>query len=253
MHIPLYNANGSYRAPAATAQKFETLLGAYADVHVFTGHTHMVYNVDKTAEKNIFEHNSGAICGTWWWTGYETPGVHLGPDGSPGGYRILNVNGTDFKWRFKGTGMPEEVQLRCYDRNNIHITPEKYLPSAGKDYRALLKADIWADEDKNNEVYFNIWDWDPSWDIDVRENGTKLNCTQVSVMDPLHIISYAVKRLNKNSEVSFATEKTSHMFRVKASAPDTPLEIKLTDSFGRSYTTTMNRPMAFDTETYAVR
>jgi hypothetical protein len=43
----------------------------------------------------------------------------------------------------------------------------------------------------------------------------------------------------------FKEDKTAHMFLVKASAPDTTLEISVTDSFGRTYTEKMVRPKAF--------
>ena len=83
MHIPLFNAKGS--ATLKDASDLENVLKAYPEVHLVTAHTHTVYNADKLSNLHLYEHNAGSICGTWWWSGYLTPGVHIGQDGSPGG------------------------------------------------------------------------------------------------------------------------------------------------------------------------
>lgn len=259
MHIPLYLNDGGYRwyndkkqsYILQHAQELETILGAFSNVHLFTAHTHTVYNVDKTADKHIFEHNGGAICGTWWWSAYETPGVHIGPDGAPGGYGVVKVDGTDFSWQYKATGSDLDYQFRTYDRNKIHITASKYVPSGNADHKKQLVPGIWGTENVDNEVYINVWDWDPAWKVEVTEEGTPLTVEQVVTYDPLHLIAYTAKRLNKNSDVSdFVTRQTRHMFKVKAASATSTLEIKVTDRFGRVYTETMTRPKEFNTDTY---
>ena len=220
-------------------------------MHVYTAHTHTIYNVDKTAENRIFEHNAGSICGTWWWSAHETPGVHIGQDGSPGGYTILKVNGSDFQWQFKPTGSDVSEQLRTYDRNRIHITADKYIPSATNEiYKADFKPGIWGTADSTNEVYINVWNWDPAWKLEVTENGSALTPTRVTVPDPLHLVAYTAKRINKNAEATFPTTDNSHTFMVKASSASSTLEIKVTDRFGNVYTESMARPKDFSTDTY---
>ena len=252
MHIPMYNPDGSFRMGSAISSQFESILSQYQTVHLFTGHTHTVYNNDKSASNHIFEHTSGAVCGTWWWSGYETPGVHIGQDGSPGGYAILNLNGGDFSWQFKATGSDTDYQFRTYDRNCIHLTADKYVSSGSASYKSQFTsaAGLWKTSSSANEVYINVWNYDTSWTVEVTENGTPLTVTAVSVPDPLHLLAYTAKRLNKNSEAGFATTPNSHTFKVKASAPDTTLEIKVTDRFGNVYTETMQRPKTFDIESY---
>ena len=74
----------------------------------------------------------------------------------------------------------------------------------------------------------------------------------VSVKDPLHLIAYTAKRLNKGKDAGFATtDDTHHMFKVTASSATSTLDIKVTDRFGNVYTESMKRPKAFDTKTYA--
>lgn len=51
-----------------------------------------------------------------------TPGVHISHDGAPGGYSIWDVDGTDFKWKYKATGKSEDYQFRSYDLNNFSVS-----------------------------------------------------------------------------------------------------------------------------------
>ncbi|MBQ4183857.1 MAG: calcineurin-like phosphoesterase C-terminal domain-containing protein [Bacteroidales bacterium] len=253
MHIPMFNEDGSFRMGSAVSSKFEEILSKYKEVHLFSGHTHTVYNNDKSSSNNIYEHTSGAVCGTWWWSGYETPGIHIGQDGSPGGYLILSVNNGSFSWQFKATGSDTDYQFRTYDRNCIHLTADKYVASGSASYKSQFTnaAGIWKIESSANEVYINVWNYDPSWKIEVTENGSPLSVTRVNNQpDPLHLLAYTAKRLNKNSEAGFATTPNRHMFRVTASSESSTLEIKVTDKFGNIYTETMERPKQFDIETY---
>ena len=96
----------------------------------------------------------------------------------------------------------------------------------------------------------NVWNWDPSWKVEVSESGTPLTVTRETQMDPLHLVAYTAKRLNKNSKASFATITNTHMFKVKASSATSTLEIKVTDGFGNVYTESMARPKDFSTDTY---
>ena len=249
MHIPLYKPGGNYRFDS-NGSKFEALLRPYSQVQLFTAHTHTIYNVDKTATNHIFEHNAGSICGTWWWSAKETPGVHIGQDGSPGGYMIVKADADHFTWQYKPTGAPVTEQFRAYDRNQIHITADKYVASGNAEHKAALDAGLWASANTANEVYINVWNWDPSWKVEVTEGGTPLTVTRDTQMDPLHLIAYTAKRLNKNATASFPTGTNNHMFKVKASSENSTLEIKVTDGFGTVYTESMTRPRAFSTDTY---
>ena len=248
MHIPMYKPGGAVRMDGAA--KLAAAVSAYPQVHVYTAHTHTIYNVDKTAENRIFEHNAGSICGTWWWSAHETPGVHIGQDGSPGGYTILKVNGSDFRWQYKPTGSDVSEQFRTYDRNRIHITADKYVASGNADSKKSFDPGLWATASSENEVYVNVWNWDPSWKVEVSESGTPLTVTRETQMDPLHLVAYIAKRLNKNSKATFATITNTHMFKVKASSATSTLEIKVTDGFGNVYTESMARPKDFSTDTY---
>ena len=246
MHAPLHDEYGNVTLDHGS--ELLDVLNGY-DVHFMTAHTHSMYNVEGTG---YYEHNSGAVCATWWWSGYETPGIHISRDGTPGGYRIVSVKGNDFSWVYKGTGKPLDHQFRTYDRNEICMTAGKYVPDGSSASRDTFskEASEYADARTDNIVYINVWDYDPKWTISVTENEAELPVKRISAKDPLHLVSYTAKRLNKDANPTFKTNMTGHMFEVQASAPNSTLEIKITDRFGRVYTESMERPKKFDIEAY---
>lgn len=258
MHAQLHGDDGNrhYWYDQSSYTELMALLKTYDQVQLFTGHSHVMYNVDKLSTDHIFEHNAGAVCGTWWWSGYETPGVNIGKDGAPGGYTILDIDGKEFKWQYKGTGFPTDFQFRTYDRNCIHLTADTYTVSATDDNKKVFDSytSIWKEASSDNEVYINIWNWDPSWTVEVTEEGGALTVERRTAgeSDPLHLIAYTAKRLNKNASLSFPTDANKHLFKVRASSATSTLVIKVTDRFGRVYTETMERPKVFDTESYSV-
>lgn len=234
-------------------------------VHFITGHTHMNYNVTPddavTGGREVYEHNTGAICGSWWWSGYLTPGVHLSPDGTPGGYAIWSVNGTDMEWMYKATGWTEDYQFRSYDLNNVHFSladvpqmPAGVPASVKKEYMKYVDA---YPENQDNEVLINVWNWNPRWTLKVTdENGNTLTPEEVWAYDPLHVAAMSVKRFNSStltSTPSFITEKFPHFFKVKAADADVDLTITVCDEFGHQWTENMQRPKAFSTDAYLPR
>ena len=261
MHSPVYKNPGAsrggsgYNIKQSAGSILEQAISAFPETHFFTAHTHKMYNVDNLSTDHVYEHNAGAVCATWWWTGHETPGVHICQDGTPGGYTVLEVNGTDIKWEYKAIGFPLDYKFRSYDRNEIALSAENWTPKANEAHVDILNQynTLWKASSTDNYVYLNVWNYDPSWKIEVKEKetGKALTCARMGwTRDPLHIISYMVPRLNGNNGTTFETCETYHMFRVQASSPSTTLEIKVTDRFGNVSAETMTRPKAFNVAAY---
>lgn len=247
MHSPLYNDKG--KGSLNNTSALESILSAYPECHVWTGHTHKMYNVDNLSTKNIFEHNAGAVCATWWWTGHLTSGNHIAQDGAPGGYTICNVSGDEFQWQFKGTGRDINYQFRSYDRNSISLTSDKYMASnaSASNIKAFTDAaGEWVSSNTENYVYLNVWNYDPLWSIEVKEGNQNLKVEQVSAKDPLHLISYNAKKPTGG----FGTSVTRHLFRVKASSATSTLTITVKDRFGNIYSESMKRPKEFTIQNY---
>lgn len=231
-------------------------------VRFVTGHTHKLFNVTPDAPivdgHNFREYNSGSVCASWWWSGNLTPGIHIGTDGTPGGYGIWDVTGTDFQCLYKSTGWPEEYQFRSYDLNNVHFSmadvplmPSDISASVKNAYMQYVNA---YPQNNDNEVLINIWNWNSDWTLSVVDEKRKtLPYTEVWAYDPLHIAALSVKRFNNaglKSTPSFITDKFTHFFKVKADDADTDLVITVKDEFGNEWTENMQRPKAFSTDAY---
>ncbi|MGI8584681.1 MAG: calcineurin-like phosphoesterase C-terminal domain-containing protein [Chitinophagaceae bacterium] len=169
-------------------------------VHIMSGHTHWQANVIK---ENIYEHNHGTVCGAWW----------TGPicgDGTPCGYGVYKVNGTDLSWHYQSTGSATDHQF------NIFVS----------DYNAVQKL-----------VKVNIWNYDPAWKTEYSIDGIKKgSLEQYEGLDPVAYATLLGKDLPKPR--GFAEPKmTNHLFRafVPVSAQVT---ITATDRFGKQYTAT---------------
>ena len=246
--------------PVNTLRLFDILDGY--TVRFVTGHTHKLFNVTPDAPivdgHNFREYNSGSVCASWWWSGNLTPGIHIGTDGTPGGYGIWDVTGTDFQCLYKSTGWPEEYQFRSYDLNNVHFSmadvplmPSDISASVKNAYMQYVNA---YPQNNDNEVLINIWNWNSDWMLSVvDENRKTLPYTEVWAYDPLHIAALSVKRFNNaglKSTPSFITDKFTHFFKVKADDADTDLVITVKDEFGNEWTENMQRPKAFSTDAY---
>lgn len=246
--------------PVNTLRLFDILDGY--TVRFVTGHTHKLFNVTPDAPivdgHNFREYNSGSVCASWWWSGNLTPGIHIGTDGTPGGYGIWDVTGTDFQCLYKSTGWPEEYQFRSYDLNNVHFSmadvplmPSDISASVKNAYMQYVNA---YPQNNDNEVLINIWNWNSDWTLSVVDKNRKtLPYTEVWAYDPLHIAALSVKRFNNaglKSTPLFITDKFTHFFKVKADDADTDLVITVKDEFGNEWTENMQRPKAFSTDAY---
>lgn len=259
MHSALYNDTGKFQITNGM-EMLECFRG-YDRVDFVDGHTHKMWNWDALNYSiHVFDHNSGAVCATWWWTDYFTPGIHISQDGTPGGYRIFKVDGKNFSWSFKPTGGPEDDRMRLYDRNSIDVS--KLIPNANGTNRAEMakwSAD-WSGTSSSNDVYVNIWDWDKDWKVTATEDGNPVSIVRIpnvtgyekGIYDPLYLMSYVAKKLNssKDASLSFTPALTKHMFRVKTSSPTSTVTVTATDRFGKTVTESIRRPCALTVDNY---
>ena len=246
LHAPVHDRNGN--ANLGNNAVFLSLIYDY-NTTIVSGHSHVLYNVVKS---NYVEHNNGAICAAWWWAGKYNPTFNIGTDGAPNGYRITSVNGKEQTSLFKAIGRPDSYQFRAYDRNSICINAANYGVLQERE-SILFEEDYgsYRTASSANEVIVNVWDWDPSWKVEMFENGKALTVSQMSgSYDPAFLIAYTIPRLLENNGVTWHSSKTNHLFKAKAASATSSVEIKVTDDEGRVYTQTMSRPLAFKADSY---
>jgi hypothetical protein len=114
-------------------------------------------------------------------------------------------------------------------------------------------------EGVDNTVWMNVWGYETGkygsygdWEITVTENGKQLEVEQMvaTARDPLMALAGEVYVYGVQEKKSFSANTCSstafkHMFRVKASAANSTLIIKVKDRFGKVYQETMERPKKF--------
>lgn len=191
MHIPVHSGTKN-------KEELYKILGD-RNVHIMSGHTH--YHVN-AINNNVYEHNHGTVCGAWW----------TGPiceDGTPNGYGVYTVKGTDLSWHYQATGLPSDHQMK------IHAS----------EFDGAQK-----------QVVVNIWNHDPAWKteyfVDGRSGG---GLEQFEGFDPEAYNNLLGPDLPKPR--GFAEPKnTKHLF--KATVPASAKEVKVvaTDRFGKQFT-----------------
>lgn len=247
-HEPLARPSGlewkeQLNGKDADLDTFIGLFNGY-NVRFLSGHTHNLFNKNWTS--SFVEHNSGAICASWWWSGYITPGIHIAQDGAPGGFTIWDVKGTECTHYYQAALQPREYQFRAYDMNQVKATITEDLSTHSGYPKYYNHIQGYGD----NIILVNVWDYDDDWKVEISENGTPLQVSEVGVYDPLHIYAMTIPRLNKYNTTTFSTAKWRHFFQATASAPDSPVTVKVTDRFGNVYTEEMIRPKAFRVSDY---
>lgn len=134
MHAACWN-NISSGGNMRNAMLLQEILKDY-NVHVFTGHTHFMQN--NVVTSNIYEHNIGAICGTWWQG-------DINQCGTPIGYLVVTVNNNTVLWHYKSINKSFDYQFRLYNKGEF---------LSQKDY-----------------IVANIWDWDSQCHVYWFQNG----------------------------------------------------------------------------------
>ena len=224
----------------------DTFIGIFDGYNVkfLSGHTHNIFNKNWTS--TFTEHNSGAVCASWWWSGHITPGIHIAQDGAPGGYTVWTVNGTQTTHYYQAALQSPDYQFRAYDMNSVKATITEDLSSHSDYPKYYNHIQSYGD----NVILVNVWDYDDDWKVEISENGTPLEVKEVGVYDPLHIYTMTIPRMNDYNTTTFSTAKWRHFFQATASAPDTPVTVKVTDRYGKVFTEEMTRPKAFTVSEY---
>ena len=164
---------------------------------ILSGHSHTA-DYEQSSE-NIFEMNIAGFCGAWWCG-------EVCIDGAPAGYKVLDMDGDDMKWIYKGCFHPLDYQMKVY--------------TGLEGYPGMVVA--------------NIWDYDPEWKVEYFEDGVKVcDMERFKAQDPLAAELYKDPSSLKRSWVYAAP--TENMFRASVSADAKVLEVRATDRFGRVY------------------
>ena len=153
------------------------------------------------------EHNTAAVCGTWW-------KADICLDGTPRGYGVYEVDGKDVKWYYKSSGFPREHQFRTYP--------------------------VGSSKDYPSDIIANVWNWDKLWKVEWLEDGKRMgDMVQYTLLDPYASVVCADKE--KMVYTWIAPKATQHLFRATPQNKNARIEIKVTDRFGKKYIQTVSK------------
>ncbi len=194
-HIPTHNLVKNRKALYDLLSPFK--------VHILSGHTH---RNDNYVTPSYFEHCHGTVCGAWW------SGPICG-DGTPSGYGVYNVKGSELAWHYKAVGKPKDHQFRFYQRGSLEEFP--------------------------NSCVLNIWNYDPEWKIAWYENGErKSHIRKIRTVDPLSVALHLGKKIPERRPwvEPYAND---HMFLFEPNDHVKDITIEVEDRFGNKYLETV--------------
>lgn len=191
--------SSSLGAMVSNREHLYKILEGY-NAHLMSGHTH--FNENIVMSNSLFEHCHGTVCGAWW----------SGPicsDGTPNGYGVYKVNGSNLEWYYKGTDLDKNTQFRVYEKGKH------------PDYK-----ECWS---------VNIWNWDPQWEAYWYEDGVrKGELVQVVGRDPLSIELHEGPKLPEKRKW-VEPELTNHLFLFTPSKNSKSIVVEVKDRFGNIF------------------
>ena len=136
-------------------------------------------------------------------------------DGTPNGYGVYEVQGSELRWRYKSTGQPMDVQLRAYARG--------------------------ADPAAPTEIVANVWDWDPAWTVVWYEDGERRGAmTRRPGRDPRAVAEQTgPERPPRRTWVEPAV--TNHVFYARPSSAAREVRVEATDRWGARHSAVVPR------------
>ncbi|MBQ0116031.1 MAG: calcineurin-like phosphoesterase C-terminal domain-containing protein [Bacteroidales bacterium] len=236
-----------------SCHRLDRLFEGFSNVNIISGHTHYKFHAHPEQYPNIHENNIAALCGSFWLTGNYS-GRHLCWDGSPGGYELFDINGRDIKWQYIPVDPVDSVgnhQMRVYDMNAVRT-----FFSSSREVRKLAEfyPKLYPYYQKTfgnvpeNQIMINVFDYDTDWKVEVIEDGAPLEVKRTVGVDPFYILGANAAYIGIEDRPNGLLNplKTTHLFVAQATTRNRPVQVRVTDSFGRTYTETLSRPKAFN-------
>ena len=256
VHIQLFNGTSNY------TQEVLSLLDQYKEAHVLSGHIHrqQLYEPEvRGSSHKVYEHNTNAVCGSWW-------SANISGDGTPNGYNVfIGEDNTFSDWYYMGfnEGMnTRSHQMRLYRGNAVTGGPIEGTNTYGiKGYYGFNFAD--------DVLLANVYNADSKWTIEVYEDGvysgkmTKVDESQPSfskliggytIDNPrragngvvtstdFYATGLHVGILNRASSATSPSNGAYnvcwHLFQYKLKNKNAKIKVVATDRFGNKYTET---------------
>ncbi|MCM1177506.1 MAG: calcineurin-like phosphoesterase C-terminal domain-containing protein [Clostridium sp.] len=200
-HCPMFRwfKDNSY---TANGEKMMSLFGK-RDVSILSGHTHINNNfiLSDTAR----EFNIAALCGSWWATEHCN-------DGTPGGYKVFEMNGGELTWYYKSVGHDRYFQCEVFAPGQFMMHP--------------------------NSIVANVWDYDENWTVEWYQDGKYMGEMKQSIeLSPYYIRE--ISKVYKGNLSKIPTYKlprpNTHYFTAEPDQYAGNMTVVVKDCFGHEW------------------
>lgn len=183
-------------------QSLYRLLEPYR-AYVLSGHTH---EHERHRDGGVRHHVHGTVCGAWW-------SGDICWDGTPNGYAVYEVRGSELRWRYKATGRPTQHQMRLYRPG--------------------------AEPSAPGDVVANVWDADETWTVTWYENGERRGLmSRRLAFDPLSVEQHTGPDKPPRRAWVEPT-RTNHMYFAAITPGTREVRVEAKDPWGRMYGETL--------------
>lgn len=241
-HAPLGSEDGVYST--GNRERLFKLLEGRPNLYSVAGHTHTTNHVYFGEDEGFpgpgtFHHHVLAtVSGAWWSGPFDERGIAISDqsDGTPNGYHILEVDGTDLAVRFKGAGKPADYQMRIL----FDVAHHQLRADGVRDFKEgqLLDGRMSADEVAAASIVVNLFDGGPNSQVAYRiDEGEYQPLKRVLRSDPYMLEQYSRHRDVKKSWVEAGP--STHLFEADLDDSLAPgaysVTVRAVDEFGREH------------------
>lgn len=208
------------------AEELFDLLVTFSSAHIVCGHLHYLNNIIEVVKgKTIYNSSVCTANGVDWC-------AQVAGGGEPQGYASYEFEGgTLISQIYKGTGLPEDYQIRLYRPTDFPPFTYSVQGNAARTYKFGVSGD--------DKIVANIWNATKEWTFEVYEDGHKTanNLNQMQMYDAWSCY-YFYKVLNRNT-YSYS-RKSSHMYYHTLSNKNaSQIKVVAKDPFGRIFEQTV--------------
>lgn len=247
MHSPLRTYSGPPDRPGANTvnrRALFALLEGRPNLYAVAGHTH-------TTEHHYFgpedgfdgpgefhHHVLATVSGSWWSGPFDARGIPVAEqwDGTPNGYHLLSIDGTNLSVRYKAAGKPADYQMRIV----FDVAHHGLRGDGLRDFRTgeLFDSRMSVDEVAAAEIVVNLFDGGPRSRVAFAVGDGEFHPMQrVARADP-HTNELMIR--NADTKKSWVNAiPSSHLFT--ADLPDElaagtyTVTVRAVDEFGRTH------------------
>ena len=255
-HIPFYNSIlKKLKISREQMDHIYALLQPFSkDAVCFAAHIHRTDFLVRDEYPRLKVYNLAAASGGMW---VSFPGQpFFAEDGADAGAYCASFGG-GVPWSgWYNSYTRGRKCCRVYDANTMaaYCAADPHIPSLKYAYTNF---DAYEDPALKDCVIVNYWTWQRGHKVEILEDGVSLKVEKRDLHDPLMMLTYEGSRVDPNGKKMKKREKGYmgalgkgfHMFIAKASGPDTPVTVRISDENGNLiHEETVIRPKSFSLE-----